>query len=385
MAYLMLTSFWIAAAAVSVPDCQSTAPTQNTLFGIQTANLIVPSNPFGLVYASEDIAFASIGIGIVGVLNTSTFTPTLIREIVVPAPFYQGSFGVTGLAITRNKQTVYVSVGPGAVAVDVQKAVAGEDSIVGFLNGTVGTTSIEATLSSDDRYIFVSQEYGSISTGYHGAIEVFNVNPANNGSVQSTYVGFISLGVSVVGTALSSDGSKLYATSELANSTSTQGTLSILDVEILKTDPSKALLASVDAGCGPVRVTVSPNGKHVWVTARESNKLLAFDAAKLESNQSNALVASVQVGTSPVSVTFVNHGRHIITADSNRFNYTNTTTGLTVVDAEAALNGKQGFPQIPTGLFPREFAVSPDGKTLLVSEYTSEAIQAVDVSQLAWD
>jgi hypothetical protein len=119
----------------------------------------------------------------------------------VPAAFYQGSFGVTGLAITRNKQTVYVSVGPGAVAVDVQKAVAGEDSIVGLLNGTVGTTSIEATLSSDDRYIFVSQEDGSETTGYRGAIELFNVNPANNGSVASTYVGFIFLGVAVVGTA----------------------------------------------------------------------------------------------------------------------------------------------------------------------------------------
>jgi DNA-binding beta-propeller fold protein YncE len=113
--------------------------------------------------------------------------------------------------------------------------------------------------------------------------------------------------------------------------------------------------------------------------------LLAFDAAKLESNQSNALLASVQVGTQPVGLAFVNHGRHIITADSNASNHTNATTGLTVVDAEAALNGKQGFPRIPTGLYPREFAVSLDGKTLLVSQYYSEAIQALDVSQLACD
>jgi DNA-binding beta-propeller fold protein YncE len=293
---------------------------------------------------------------------------------------------VTGLTITRNKQTVYVSVGPGTIAIDVEKAVSGEvDPIVGFLRDTVGTTSIEGTLSSDDKYVFVSQEDGSNTTSGRGAIEVFNVIRANNGSVLSTYVGFIALGRLAVGTALPSDGSKLYATSETANSNSTQGILSVLDVETLKKDPSKALIASVDTGCGPVQVAVSPNGKHVWVTARESNMLLAFDAAKLDSNQSNALLASVQVGTQPAGLAFVNHGRHIITADSNASNHTNANTGLTVVDAEAALNGKQGFPRIPTGLYPREFAVSLDGKTLLVSQYYSDAVQAVDVSELAWD
>ena len=127
---------------------------------------------------------------------------------------------------------------------------------------------------------------------------------------------------------------------------------------------------------------VSHNGKHVWVTARESNMLLAFDAAKLESNSSSALIASVQVGTSPVGLQFVNHGRHIITADSNRFGYANATSGLTVIDVEVALNGTQGFPRIPTGLFPRDMAVSPDGKTLLVSVYGSNMTQAVNVTQL---
>ncbi len=110
--------------------------------------------------------------------------------------------------------------------------------------------------------------------------------------------------------------------------------------------------------------------------------LLAFDATKLESHSSNPLIASVQVGTSPVGVVLVNGGRHIITADSNRFGYKNTTTGLTVVNVEAALKSKQGFPRIPTGLFPREFALSPDGMTLLVSDYTSGIVQAVNVSQL---
>jgi hypothetical protein len=119
-------------------------------------------------------------------------------------------------------------------------------------------------------------------------------------------------------------------------------------VATLKTKPPQALLASVHAGCGAVRVVVSPHGGHVWVTLKESNMLLGFDVAKVLSNSSDALVASVQVGTSPVGITFVNHERHLITADSNRFSYSGVATGLTVVDVGAALEGTQGSPRIPT-------------------------------------
>ncbi|KAE9371763.1 nitrous oxide reductase [Stipitochalara longipes BDJ] len=377
--FITILAFISTVSAVSPPACQITAPSQETL-NIQNANLTLQSTPFGIIYASEDIAFVGVGESF-AILNSSTFPPTQISSS--PADFGNKAYTVQGLAISHDKKTVYLSTGPGAIAIDVDKAVAGgADSVAGYLNGSIGATSIETTVSLHDHYVFVSQEDGSSVTGFNGAIEVFQVQRASNGSFSSTYVGYIELGHLVVGSALSPDGRRLYVTSEQLNHTAAQGTLSVLDVETLKTNPSAALLATADAGCGAVRVAVSHDGKHVWVTARESNMLLAFDAAKLESNSSGALIASVQVGTSPVGLHFVNHGRHIITADSNRFSYPNTTTGLTVVDVEAALNGTQGFPRIPTGLFPREIALSPDGKTLLVSDYSSNIVQAVNVTQL---
>jgi hypothetical protein len=169
------------------------------------------------------------------------------------------------------------------------------------MSGTFGTSAI--TLFSDGDYAFVSQEYGSNNTSFLGAVEVFHVDRAKNGTMSSSHIGYTKLGFAVAGTALSSDGPKLYATSQLVSLNSTQGTLSILNVTTLKTNPSEALLVSVEAGCNPVRVAVSPKGKH-------------------------------------------------------------------------------GFPRIITGLFPREFALSPDGRTLLISDYGSGAVQAVNVSQL---
>lgn len=370
-------------AALSPPGCQNVAPLQERL-NISTAYLTVAGDPFGLVYASNDIAFVGVSSDFTStfsVLNTSTFPPTQIHSLA--APFGNKRYIIEGLGISHDKRTVYLSSGPGAIVVDVEKAVAGRnDSIVDYLNATVGVDAIETTLSLHDDYAFVSMEEGTVAaTDLNGAIEVFKVHRASNGSVSSTYNGYIELGFLVVGTALSPDGTKLYATSENATEKATYGTLSVLDVATLETNPSQALLATVAAGCAPVRVAVSHDGKHVWVTDREGNRLLAFDAAKLESNATDALVASVQVGTSPVGLMFVNEGRHIITADSNRFGY-NATTGLTVVDVKAALNGTQGFPQIPAGLFPRELALSPDGKTLLVSDFDSFQVQAVNVSQI---
>ena len=381
---------WIVAVeALSVPSCQTVAPPEKNLTNVRTAEIAVPANPFGVVYARQkDIAFVALNTSL-GVLNTSVFIPSLIHEIALPAP-YVGLAGGAGIALTHDGRHVLVTASSTAlIVVDVAKAAAGSaDAVVGVLNGVAaaGTSAIEVSTSKDDKYAFVSQEYGSRQTGDRGTIEVFKLDrPAANGTVSGTYVGYLILGSSVVGTALSSDGRILYATSETASFNTTQGTLSVIDVEKLQTDPSNAIISKVPAGCSPVRVIVSHDDQTVWVTARESNALLAFDASKLVSNASVALLASVQVGTSPVGLRFAgaNDGR-VLTANSNRFGRSgNATTGLSVVDVDAALRGgRANLGQIPTGLFPREMAVSPDGRTVLVSDYGSSMIQAVDVSTL---
>lgn len=380
---------WIdAVGAVTVPSCQSVAPPEKNLTSVRTAEITVPAPPFGVVYAQQnDIAFVTLNASL-GVLNTSAFTPSFIHEIPLAVSYASVSEGA-GIALTRNGLYVLVTASSNAlIVVDAAKAATGSpEAVVGVLNGTAaaGDSAIEVTTSGHDKYAFVSQEYGSPQTSRRGTIEVFRLQrPATNGTVSGTYVGYLALGYAVVGTALSPDGRILYATSELASSNTTQGTLSAIDVEKLKTDPSKALISNVAAGCGPVRVLVSRDNQVVWVTARESNALLAFNASKLVSDQNAALLASVQVGTSPVGLVFAGaNERRILTANSNRFLYGNATTGLSVIEVDAAIRGEQAnLGQIPTGLFPREMAISPDGKTILVTDYGSSMIQAVDVSTL---
>ncbi|WP_158889548.1 YncE family protein [Amycolatopsis anabasis] len=357
-------------AGKSAPGCQTTAPPpQATLNNVRAASLTVPAAPFGLAYArSGRTAFVALRTEL-GVLATDTFPPRLVRTIPLPAESL-GKSGATGLALTHNGSSLLVATGRGAIVLDAAKAEVGmPGAVLGTLTGTVGTSAIAVTVSPDDRFVFVSQEYGNAQTGGRGAIEVFDLRTALGGGFgPGTVVGSVALGKAVVGSAISSDGRWLYATSQLTpDGTGGQGQLGVLDLTKLETNPSGALLRNVPAGCNPVRVAPAPDGKTVWVTARGSN----------------ALLTSVQVGSAPVGLTFTRDGARIVTADSNRFDTPGATTGLTVVDTRAALAGKPAnLGRIPTGTLPRELAPSPDGTTLLATNFGSRQIQALDTTTL---
>jgi DNA-binding beta-propeller fold protein YncE len=197
----------------------------------------------------------------------------------------------------------------------------------------------------------------------------------------------------VVGTAVSPNGRWLYATSEQgvgvprpsspSFTAGGYGTLSVIDVARAERSPASSVVATVVAGCSPVRVAVSPDGRDVWVTARGSDSLLAYSASRLVTDPSHALLAAVRVGEAPVGVALAADGREVVVADSNRFSVPGETANLAVIDTAAALDGRSGVVAVVrTGLFPRDLAVSPDGHTLLVTNYVSGQLEAVDLADV---
>jgi hypothetical protein len=372
---------------VAPPGCQSVAPAQQVLSGVRAASLAVSDHPFGIVYSPHDgTAFVAVGASL-DVLATDAFPPRLVRTVPLPPVGNVGPdvAGAAGTALTHNGRYLLVADGGGAVVVDEARARTGTPNpVLGVLSGTAGTNAIEVSVSPDDHYVFVSQEYGTRTNGQRGEIDVFNLRSAlNSGFTSSAEVGSISLAFAVVGSAVSADGRRLYVTSEnTAKGAGDTGELSVLDLATLETNPSAAQVATVPAGCEPVRVATTPDGT-VWVTARASNALLAFDPAKLTTDPAHALVAVVRVGTAPVGLVVVRGGRRIITADSDRNNAAGATTGLTVVDTHAALHHEPAaLGRIATGSFPRECALSGDGGTLLVSDFLSDQVQAINIHDL---
>jgi len=74
-------------------------------------------------------------------------------------------------------------------------------------------------------------------------------------------------------------------------------------------------------------------------------------------------------------------GREVVVADSNRFAAPGAHSGLTVVDAAAALAHRPAvLGTIVAGSFPREMSLEPSGRTLLVSNFRSDQLEAVAVA-----
>jgi DNA-binding beta-propeller fold protein YncE len=308
----------------------------------------------------------------------------LVRTIAMPGP-------AVGLALVEGgRYLLAANGGTGAIVVSVARAergaahpvlgVLGEPNVRPLAGG-----AIEVSGSRDGRYAFVSLE-GSAD------IAVYNLSAAlADGFRKGAYVGSVPVGQLPVGLAVSPDGQWLYATSEIATSSrasrglgylGTHGTLSVISVQAAERDPVKAVVATVNAHCSPVRVAVSPDGT-VWVTARGDNELLAFSASKLRTASAHALMADVRVGEAPVGLALVPRKHLVIVAESNRFNAPGAHSDLTVVNATAALAHRRAIlGTIGAGSFPREMALEPNGRTLLVGNFASGQLETVNMSTL---
>jgi DNA-binding beta-propeller fold protein YncE len=163
-----------------------------------------------------------------------------------------------------------------------------------------------------------------------------------------------------------------------------QGAIHIVDAEKAKTDPANAIVGNVPAGCSAVRLVLSPSGDRAYVTARNSNMLLAFDVAKLRADPTHALIGRVPVGSSPVGIAVVNGGRQVIVTNSNRFaGSADDHQNLTVIDASRIASGAGAIiGSIPAGAFPREMRVTSDGRTLILTNFGSRTIEMIDLARI---
>lgn len=326
--------------------------------------------------------------------------------------------GPAGIVLTHDGK-VLIAADESAVAfLDVSRLEnRKKNALLGLIRDGQMPGSVYVNVTSDDGLLFVSDERMA-------QVSVINLSMARqNGFAQSSLVGSIPVGLAPVGLAFSQDNHYLFATSEIWNrsqqsaSTATnqsdsaqqspqeahqvpwpiscrpelpgsakalrpEGALSIVSVTQAATDPTHAVLATVPAGCSPVRIEIAPNGETLYITARNSNALLAYDTAKLLDDPSHALIASVAVGRAPVGLTLINNGRTAIVANSSRFGGPGGQT-LTVVDLSGSANGKSTVEgTIPAGEFPRELHVTPDGKTLLLTNFGSEELELIDLARM---
>jgi DNA-binding beta-propeller fold protein YncE len=358
--------------ALAPPGCVTTAAAAPTLARIRPSFVRLTGMPFAVaVTAGGQYSFVSTGAGhSIEVLRAGgALAPAPVRRIRVPAAPH-------GEAITPDGQYLLAAAGSGAVVISVARAEHHrQGSVLGTLTSPHGDGAVEVTLSRDGQFAFVTLENS-------GTMAVFNLRAAlASGLRTSGFVGDIQLGINPIGMTVSRDGQWLYVTTQKRNSHSDQGTLTVINVSRAETHPAAAVQATVPAGCDPGRVITTAGGSTVWVTARASNALLAFSAARLRTDPGRALIAKVEVGAAPIGLTALNGGSRILVANSGRLGTGRASLG--VINIAAALSGRPAeLGLIQAGLLPREFAMEPGGRTALVTNSDSHQLEAVNVSSL---
>ena len=307
----------------------------------------------------------------------------------------------TGMVLTHDAKTLIVAGGPRIAFLDVARLTSGRNAVAeGYLDepNIARIGRIYANVTRDDRFAFVSDENAQTVT----VIDLAKARASHFD--RSSIVGKIPTGGAPIAVTLSPDESTLYVTSEIAprnfgwpaacrresgpagdnTPVNPEGVIHVVDVARAIVDPAHSIVRSVAAGCSAVRLVLSPTGDRAYVTARSSNALLVFDARKLRDDPSHALLGHVSVGTAPVGVAVIDDGRKVVVTNSNRFaGGRDDRQYLTVVDAtridagDAAILGS-----IPAGGFPRELRVTSDGSTLLLTNFSSSSVEAVDLRRL---
>ncbi len=367
------------------PGCMTNAASATRLH--KTAFASVPGgngNPFGVAVSKNGAVFVTTDSS-VQVFKTAP-DGSLSAEWHYSVPFASSMRQATFATLTPDGKYLLVASDAGIQVFDAAKVEADASSAyLGALNvpGVSGYgRAINIAVTPDSQFAFVSLQFGD-------QVGVFNLARAGRtGDFSSReYLGSLKVGTQPVGLTVSPDGQTLYATNFVANA-ATPGTLTVIDVvkATTKHEMQDAEISHIKTGCQPARVAVAKDNT-VWVTMRASNYLLGYSAKLLRTDAAKALIAKVHIGQWPIGIALVNGGQRIVVSDNNGTDTKPASTSpahnLALVDPGAALQRKPALlGYIPSGVTPRDMAVSPNGKFLYVVDRDSAQVQIVRLSTL---
>jgi DNA-binding beta-propeller fold protein YncE len=301
---------------------------------------------------------------------------TLVRVITLPPPLT----AAWGMSVSPDGRLLLVAGGSGTAVLSLSKVVSGAaQPVLGVLTDG-GPAAFEAAWSSDDHYAFVTDENS-------GDLYVFNLALAlrRGFGAPGVAVSAVPLASGAVGIAISPYSTLIYVTT--FGQYGPHGRLWVINAARAEHAAGRnAVVASTAAGCQPVRVALSDDGRVAWVTVLQSNAVLAFDTATLRQHSSNALRAVVHVGSEPVGLVVVDGGRTVLAADSDR-GLVAPSSGLadvSVISTAAALAGRSALVGVlPAGLFPRELSCDVADSSVLMSNFQSATVQIFSVPAAA--
>ncbi|MFP5268457.1 MAG: beta-propeller fold lactonase family protein [Acidobacteriota bacterium] len=316
-----------------------------------------------------------------------------------------GSKGANGVTLLPGGKTLVVGVGDAGVAfVNVQDAIHGAAKPYFVAQGrSAGAYDVVST--PDGKYLFSANEYGHFQ-GQRGNVGILAVQSDAAGRVtHAQTIGHIPAGNKVPSLTISPDGARLYIAREIlptkgvshfsgmSNPMLTKndcvqrigtpprpnGLITVVDVKraIASGSGQSAILSEVAAGCSPVRVIETRDASTLFVSARGDNRILTFSPHLLDSDPEHAFLRGFSSGgVAPVGIRLFAGERRLLVANSNRF--VDSNGGVAILDVSRP--EQPGIVEtIPAGEFPRNVNLSPDGRFLYLTDYTSRTLEVIAV------
>jgi hypothetical protein len=343
------------AAAPQPPGCDARPRQLDADRPHGATTLRLPGRPFDVVTdRSGGWAFASLpstaGRPRLAVLRRAGAHLRLVRTVRLARDLQP--FG-----LHRSGGRLLVAAGAALIALDIADLRRGAGVPIRRLARGRGLIGVTAT--RDGRAVFATDESRSELV-----------------AVRAGRVTRVPLAKAPVGVALSADERHAFVASEFDADWRDAGVLSVVHAQrALDGDAGDAVVATVPAGCHPVRVLHDAARDLVWVSARESHAVLAYDVAAPSAPR---LAAVVRVGRSPVDLALA--GRSLVVANSHRFG---TGGSLSVIDVVAALAGRAGsVTGLDVARFPRALALLPGAARLLVASHGSRSIEMLPIAAL---
>ena len=290
-----------------------------------------------------------------------------------------------GLRLTHDGKLL-IAPGVDSVAfVDTGRLADGTDNaVLGTMNDG-GRGPIQAEVSADDKFLFVSDERSN-------TITVIDLAKARaTGFRGDSIIGKVPTGTQPVGLKLSPDQRFLYSAVEIAKDASggastcteagrggqassiLEGVLTVIDTEKATRGADNAVIAELPSGCRPVRVVVSKDGSRVYIAARGSNEIVGFDAAMARSNAKAARLGSVKLSGPAIGLALAFDDSTLIASHGQT---------LTLIDAAKIHLGNAAIRGTAPASGPgRELFITSDNRTLLLTDNAASTLEIIDLTR----
>ncbi len=345
-------------------------------------SVALPGHPFGVVLSTEDHhigcwVFVALDNGGIAVLRRNNGRIELKHTVKVKGH-------PLGMALSPDGKILIVASGHFVLFLDVKRLKSGKgDATITSISDGDNPMSGYLNITARGEFLFVSNE----------AAQTISVIDLEHGRKT---IGVIPVGIGPIALTFSKDQRYLYTSSlsaspdwnwpkvckpegqdgAAAEAMKPEGAIVVVDVARAETDPAHSVVSRVPAACNPVRIAPTPSGDRIYVTARGSNAVLAFDTDKLVSNPDHARLGMAFVGSAPVPIAIAGGGKFVIVGNSNRFDMNQSKAQvLDVLSADPF----RVVSHIQAGAFPREMTLSPDGNTLFVSNSSSNSLEVIDL------